>query len=235
MGSSNYLYRDSLYALDTYVTADEADCICDQEALAVGCEHESDCPAIDGYHDEFLFDETKANLIRALDEYSQDNYTIYGYDDGPVNDNRNFPAHIIGRVYKEFEFTSEHALGSITFTVGDDFCLRSGYYSGFNFDRVESRYADNGCDALEFLADDLYERLHKYDELGLSVSVENGDVTDAEAEAIKDRLFTEAIREIEAFIAEVDTIYHNLGEKYFNTYRVVARANNGETFYEKTA
>ena len=204
MGTSNFLYRDSLYAIDT--------------------------------QDEFLYDDTKASIISALDEYKDNpSYTAYGYDDGPTDDNHNFPGCIIGHVYKEFEFTSEHASDSITFTIGDDFCLRSGYYSGFNFDRVESRYAENGCDELEVLSDDLHERLYKYDELGLSTAVDNGAITAEESEEIKGEIYNKAVAEMETFIAEANRIYHELGGRLFDSYRVVARANNGETVYEKTA
>lgn len=235
MGTSNFLYRDTLYALDTYVPADEAECTCDHEAIAAGCEHESDCPALNGYHDEFIYDDMKANLIAALDEYrkTNPNYVIYGDDDGWTNDNRSFEGRIIGRIYKDFTIDNEYALGEINFAVGDDFCLRSGYYSGFNFDRVQSRYADNGTDELEAVTDAIHEAIYKYDELRLAEAVENEDLTDEEVEEIKDKLYAEAVAEVESFIAEADRIYHELGEKYFDSYRAVTRASNGETLYEK--
>lgn len=237
MGTSNFLYRDTLYAMDTWVSPDEAECTCAQEALAVGCEHEADCPALNGYHDEFIYDDTKANLIAALDDYrkANPNYVIYGDDDGWTNDNRNFEGRIIGRIYKDFTIDNEYALGEITFAVGDDFCLRSGYYSGVNFDRVQSKYADNGTDELEAVTDAIHEAIYKYDELRLFEAVDNEDLTEEEAEEIKDKLYAEAVAEVEAFIAEADRIYHGLGEKYFEIYRVVALASNGETLYEKTA
>ena len=236
MGTSNFLYRDTLYALDTYVSADEAECTCDKKALAAGCEHESDCPTIYGYHDEFIYDDTKANLIATLDEYRRTNpdYVIYGDDDGWTNDNHNFEGHIIGCIYKDFTIDNEYALDTITFAVGDDFCLRNGYYSGFNFDRVQSKYADNGTDELEAVTNAIHEAIYKYDELCLSVSVDNEDLTEEEAEEIKNKLYAEAVAEVEAFIAEADRIYHELGAKYFESYHVVARASNGETFHEKT-
>lgn len=236
MGTSNFLYRDTLYALETYVAADEKDCPCDKEALAAGCEHEHDCPAVDGFHDEFLYDDTKAALIAALNEYrkAKPDYVIYGDDDGWTNDNRRFEGKIIGRIYKEFTIDNEYALGTISFAVGDDFCLRSGYYSGFNFDRVQSRYADNGTDGLEAVTDAIHEAIYKYDELRLSEAVDNEDLTEEEAEEIKDKLYAEVVAEVETFVAEVDRIYHELGEKYFDSYRAVARASNGESLYEKT-
>jgi len=163
------------------------------------------------------------------------NYVIYGGDDGWTNDNRNFEGRIIGRIYKDFTIDNEYALDTITFAVGDDFCLRSGYYSGFNFDRVQSKYADNGTDEQEAVTDAIHEAIYKYDELCLSVSVDNEDLTEEEAEVIKDKLYAKAIAELEAFIVEADRIYHELGEKYFESYHVAARASNGETLYEKTA
>lgn len=235
MGTSNFLYRDTLYALDTYVPADEADCTCDKEALAVGCEHESGCPAIDGYHDEFLYDDTKANLIAAIDGYrNKSNYTIYADEKGGwTNDNHNFEGHIIGHIYKDFTIGNEYALGEINFAVGDDFCLRNGYYSGFNLDRIQSCYADNGTDELEAVTDAIHEAIYQYDELRLSEAVEDGELTEEEAEEIKDKLYAEAVAEVEAFIVEADRIYHELGGKHFGSYRVVAQASNGETFYKK--
>ena len=237
MGTSNFLYRDALYALETYVAADEKDCICDKESIVAGCEHEHDCPAVDGFHDEFLYDDTKAALIDALDEYRKDNpdYVIYGDNDGWTNDNHTFNGRIIGRIYKEFTIDNEYALSRVTFTVGDDFCLRSGYYSGFNFDRVQSRFSDNGTDGLEEITDAIHEAIYKYDELRLWVSVDNGDLTDEEADALKDKLYAETVDEVEAFITEADRIYRELGEKYFESYRTVAHASNGETLYEKNA
>lgn len=237
MGTSNFLYRDSLYAIDTYVSADEAECQCDKEALAAGCEHESDCPAIGGYHDEFIYDAMKANLIAALDEHRKANpdYVIYGGEDGWTNDNRNFDGRIIGHIYKDFTIDSEYALGEITFAVGDDFCLRNGYYSGFNFDRVQSCYADNGTDGMEAVTDAIHEAIYKYDELRLSVSVDNEDLTEEEAEEIKDKLYAEAVAEVEAFIAEANRIYHDLGKQYFEQYGAVTRASNGETVYAKVS
>lgn len=237
MATSNFLFRDSLYAVDTYVPADEAECQCEcgHDGITAGCEHESDCPALNGYHDEFIYDDTKANLIAALDEYRKNNpaYTVYGDDDGWTNDNRNFEGRIIGRIYKDFTIDNEYALGTITFAVGDDFCLRNGYYSGFNFDRIQSRYADNGTDELEAVTDATHEAIYKYDELRLAEAVENEDLTEEEAEEIKDKLYAEAVAEVEAFIAEADRIYHELGEKYFEQYNIGARASNGETLYTK--
>lgn len=237
MGTSNFYYRDTLYAIDTYVSADEAECHCGKEAVAVGCEHESDCPAIIGYHDEFIYDDMKYNLIVALDEYRKANpdYVIYGGEDGWTNDSRNFNGRIVGRLYRDFTIDDAYAHRKITFTVGDDFCLRNGYYTGFNFDRVQSRYADNGTDEMETVTDAIHEAIYEYDELRLSISVDNEDLTEEEAEEIKDKLYAKVVAEVEAFIAEADRIYRELGEKYFESHRVVARASNGETVYAKVS
>ena len=276
MGTSNFLYRDTLYALDTYVSpgeadctcdreadctcdreaectcdreadctcdrealavgceheADcpalavgcehEADCTCDREALAVGCEHEADCPALDGYHDEFIYDDTKDNLMADLDGYrkANPNYTIYSDDDGWTNDNRNFEGRIIGRIYKEFTLGDEH---TVDFTVGDDFCLRSGYYGGFNFDRVTCQYSTYGTNELENVTVFIHDAIFKYDKLCLDEAVDDGDLNFLEAEALKEKIYAEGVAKVEAFIAEADRIYHELGEKYFESYRVVAQ------------
>ena len=231
MGTSNFLYRDTLYALDTYVSPDDCDCDCEHEADYT-CEHEdectykheADCCDCDGYHDEFIYDEfiyhdIKESLMADLNGYckaADPGYTIYG-DDGRTNDNRNFEGRIVGRIYKEFTIDAEHA--SIDFTVGDDFCLRSGYYSGFNFDRVTCTYAAYGTNELENVTEFIYEALFKYDELCLAKAVEDGDLNFLEAEALKEKIYAEVIAEVEAFIAEADRIFHELGEKYFESYR----------------
>ena len=271
MGTSNFLYRDSLYAMDTYVTADEAECQCDKKALAVGCEHESDCHALNGYHDEFIYDDTRKNLIQYFkDAKAKHTSTIYEVMDEWADDNQNFDGRIVGRAYynvDRFAYTLgiEGIEPDFDLTIGDDYCLRSGYYSGFNFDRLTSRYADYGCDELEALSDDIHERLHKYDEAGI-----NGWLADREAEVkdglfdtlsdacqkygleltpepnlltVTDEVFTYIADLIHANImdnvtkavAEMDTIYHTLGKQYFEQQGEVARASNGETLYAKVS
>lgn len=231
MGTSNFLYRDTLYALDTFVS--EGECTCDATAIAVGCEHETDCPAVAGYHDEFLYDDIKSSIIGALDGYRKNNpnYTIYGDADGWTNDNRNFEGAIVGRIYKTITIEHEQASRSFDLTIGDDFCLRSGYYSGFNFDRVTSKYADLGTDELEAITDEIHANIFKYDEL----CFDDEDLSDEEIDAIKQEIYDNAVAEVKAFIDEADRIYHEIGEKYFDNYRVAARFGNGETWYEKIA
>ena len=203
MGTSNFLYRDTLYALDTYVSCD---CDCEHEDECT-CEHEAECTCdcdCDGYHD------IKDSLVADLNGYcraADPGYTIYG-DDGRTNDNQNFGGHIVGRIYKEFTLGDEHARRTVDFTVGDDFCLRSGYYSGFNFDRVTCTYAAYGTNELENVTEFIYEALFKYDELCLAKAVEDGDLNFLEAEALKEKIYAEVIAEVEAFIAEADRIFH---------------------------
>lgn len=240
MGNSNFFYRDTLYALDTVVSPEDAECTCNHEAIATGCEHEPDCPTLEGYHAEFLYDDVKRNLISDLNAYRKNKqdyviygYVIYGYEDGWTNDSRTFDGQIIGRIYKEFELDNEHASQTINFIIGDDFVLRSGYYSGFNFDRVQSAYADNGTDGGNEVKDYLYKALFTYDELLLDAAVRDGKLDEEDAEEIREKLYEETCKEIDALIAEADRIYHEIGEKYFNKYRVVARASNGETLYSK--
>ena len=228
MGTSNFLYRDTLYALDTYVSPDDCDCDCEHEADYTcehedecTCEHEADCTCdcdCDGYHD------IKESLMADLNGYckANPNYTIYGDDAGRTNDNRNFEGHIVGRIYKEFTIDDERARRTVDFTVGDDFCIRSGYYSGFNFDRVTCTYAAYGTDELENVTEFIQEAIFN-DKLGLAKAVEDGDLNFLEAEALKEKIYDEVVTKVEAFIAEADRIFHELGEKYFESYRVVAQ------------
>lgn len=271
MGTSNFLYRDTLYAQDTWVSPNEAECQCDREALAVGCEHENDCPALNGYHDEFIYDDTRHNLIQYFkDAKVKHASTIYEVTDEWTNDNRNFDGRIVGRAYYNLDqFCCTLGIDNIepdfSLTIGDDYCLRAGYYSGFNFDRTTSRYADYGCDELEALSDDIHERLHKYDEAGINewladreAEVQDGlfdtladacemyglklppelallTDTDGLQEYIANLIHTNIMDNVTKAVEELDTLYHSLGKKYFDSYKVSARFNNGETWYEKAA
>lgn len=269
MGTSNFLYRDTLYALDTFVS--EGECTCDADAIAVGCEHEADCPAIAGYHDEFIYDDTRDELVQAFQAYKHKHITtVYGVTDEWINDNRNFDGRVVGRAYynlDKFAYTLgiENINPEFDLSIGDDYCLRCGYYEGFNFDRTTCRYTDYGCDELDALSDDLYERLTKYDEADIAewladreAEVEDGlfdtladacqmyglelpselallTDTDELQEYISKLIHANIMDNVSKAVAEMDALYHSLGEKYFESYRVAARFSNGETWYEKIA
>lgn len=267
MGTSNFLYRDSLYAMDTYVPAGE--CQCDQEALTAGCEHESDCPTLNGYHDEFIYDNARQNLIQYFkDAKAKHVSTVYEVTDEWTDDNQNFGGRIVGRAYynvDRFAYTLgiEGIEPDFDLTIGDDYCLRSGYYSGFNFDRLTNRYADYGCDELEALSDDIHERLHKYDEADIyewladrEIEVQGGSFdtlsdacqnyglelppelnlltsTDELFAYIADLIHANIMDNVTKAVEEMDTIYHTLGKQGFEQWGVVDRASNGETWYVK--
>lgn len=268
MGTSNFLYRDALYALDTFVS--EGECMCDVDAIAVDCPHETDCPAVTGYHDEFIYDDTRNELVQAFKDYKRNHITVYEVTDEWTNDNRNFDGRVVGRAYynmDEFAYTLgiENIEPDFDLTIGDDYCLRSGYYDGFNFDRTNSCYADYGCDELDALSDELYERLTKYDEAdiaewladreaevqdglfdtladacqmyGLELPPELNLLTDTVElqEYIAKLIHTNIMDNVTKAVAEMDALYHSLGEKYFDSYKVSARFSNGETWYEKLA
>ena len=269
MGTSNFLYRDTLYALDTYVPADATECTCDQEALAVTCDHESDCPAIDGYHDESIYDDVKAELMHAFKGAKAKHATaIYEVAGERTNDTRNFEGHIIGRAYFEvnklaYTLGIENIELDLNLAIGDDYCLRSGYYSGFNFDRVTCRYADYATDELDALLDAIHERLHKYDEAYINewladreAEVQDGSFdtladaceaygleipthldllsdTDELFDYIVDLIHANIMDNVTAAVNEMNALYDELGNKHFDRYRFVARASNGETSYEK--
>lgn len=269
MGTSNFLYRDSLYAMDTWVSPDEAECMCDPEALAVGCEHEGDCPALVGYHDDFIYDDIRHELIQYFKgAKAKHASSIYEVTDEWTNDNRNFDGRIVGRAYFELnKFCCKLGIDNLEpefdLTIGDDYCLRSGYYSGFNFDRTTCRFADYGCDELEALSDALYECLHEYDEADINewladreAEVQDGTfdtladacenyglklpyelnlltVTDELFTYIADLIHADIMGNVTKAVEEMDTIYHDLGKQYFEQYGVVARASNGETLYAK--
>ena len=258
MGSSNFIYRDTLYALDTYVSADETECTCD---------HESDCPAPNGYHDEVIYDDVKAELMHAFAQaQAKHTTTIYEVGGEWTNDSRNFDGRIVGRAYYEvnkFAYTLgiENIELDLNLMIGDDYCLRPGYYSGFNFDRITCRYADYATDELDALLDAIHERLHKYDEAYINewladreAEVQDGSfdtLTDA-CEAygldlpphlnltdtdelfnyIVDLIHANIMDNVTAAVNEMNALYDELGGKYFDRYRAVW-ASNGETFYEK--
>ena len=258
MGTSNFLYRDSLYAMDTYIPADECQ-----------CEHESDCPALNGYHDEFIYDNAHQNLIQYFkDAKAKHTSTIYEVTDEWTDDNRNFAGRIVGRAYynvDRFAYTLgiEGIEPDFDLTIGDDYCLRSGYYSGFNFDRLINRYADYGCDELEALSDDIHERLHKYDEADIrewlidrEIEVQDGlfatlsdacqnyglelppernllTFTDELFAYIADLIHADIMDNVTKAVEEMDIIYHTLGKQEFEQCGIVDRASNGETLYAK--
>ena len=269
MGTSNFSYRDTLYALDTYVSADAAECTCDQEALAVTCDHESDCPAQNGYHDESIYDDVKTELMHAFKKAKAKHATtIYEVADEWTNDIRNFEGRIIGRAYYEvnkFAYTLgiENIELDLNLTIGDDYCLRSGYYSGFNFDRITCRYANYATDELDALLDAIHERLYKYDEAyinewiadredevqdgsfdtladaceayGLEIPTHLDLLTDTNElfDYIVDLIHANIMDNVTAAVNEMNALYDELGGKHFDRYRFVARASNGETFHEK--
>lgn len=267
MGTSNFLYRDELYALSAFVP--DGECTCDADAIAVGCEHESACPAVTGHHDDFLYDDIQDLLMQDFKEYKRKHITTaYEVADEWTDDNRNFEGRIIGRAYYNvdgfaYKLDIEGIEPDFDLTIGDDYCLRSGYYAGFNFDRTTSRYADYGCDELDELSDDLYERLTKYDEadiaewladreaevqdglfdnlsnacqmFGLELPAELKSITDMDElqEYIAKLIHANIMDNVKRAVAEMDELYHSLGKKYFEKYQVSARFSNGETWYEK--
>lgn len=249
MGTSNFLYRDSLYAMDTYIPAGE--CQCAQEALATGCGHESDCPALNGYHDEFIYDDTRRDLIQYFkDAKAKHASIIYEVTDEWTDDNRNFAGRIVGRAYYIVDRCAykpgiEGIEPDFDLTIGDDYCLRSGYYSGFNFDRLTTLYADYGCDELEVLSDDIHEDLHEYDAADIrewladrEIEVQDGlfdtlsdacqnyglelppelnllTATDEIFAYIADLIHANIMDNVTKAVEEMDTIYHTLGKQYF--------------------
>lgn len=242
MGTSNFFYRDTLYAQDTYVQ--QGECTCDdKEALAVGCEHEADCPAICGYHDEVIFDDTKECLIFELNKICSelgdcdDLLTVYEKETIWTNDARRFDGSIIACIFKNIHLDHEYSYEEGYFSLGDDLCLRNGYYSGFNFDRIKHQWADYGLDSksIDDLKERIYEFIFEYDELRLDDVIEDGDLTEEQVQAIRDELYNKAIADIDSFVELADGIYHRLGEQYFDQYTVAARFSNGETFYKKVA
>ena len=150
-------------------------------------------------------------------------------------------------------------------TIGDDYCLRSGYYDGFNFDRVICRYADYGCDELKALSDDIHERLHKYDEADINewlsdreTEVQDGcygtiadackayglplphelnlwTATDELFTYIADLIHANIMNNVTKAVEEMNTIYHSLGKQYFEPYDVAICMSNGEALYAKSA
>lgn len=269
MGTSNFLYRDTLYALSTFVS--EGECTCDADAIAVGCEHEPDCPAVAGYHDEFLCDNTRNELMRTFKNYKPKHITTaYEVADEWTNDSCSFGGLIVGRAYYnvgKFAYTLgiEGIEPDFDLSIGDDYCLRSGYYEGFNFDRITSRYADYGCDELDELSNDLYERLTTYDEADIAEWVADREAevaddyydtladacqsyglelppelslltsTDELQEYIAKLIHANIMGNVRRAVAEMDELYHTLGKEYFESYRVSARFSNGETWYEKAS
>ena len=123
---------------------------------------------------------------------------------------------IIGHIYKEFEFTNAHTLGAITIAIGDDFCLSADYLSGFNSDRVTSRYADYGTHELDAITSAIRTAIYTDDELWLTIPTDEGDITETEAENTKAKCYAEAVDAVEAFIGEADRIYRELSEKFLN-------------------
>lgn len=269
MGTSNFLYRDTLYALSTFVS--EGECTCDADAIAVGCEHEPDCPAVAGYHDEFLYDNTRNELMQTFKNYKPKHITTaYEVADEWTNDSCSFDGRIVGRAYynvDKFAYTLgiEGIEPDFDLSIGDDYCLRSGYYEGFNFDRITSRYADYGCDELDELSDNLYDRLVTYDEAdiaewvadrqaevqdglfdnlsdacemdGLELPAELKSTTDTDElqEYIAKLIHANIMGNVRRAVAEMDELYHTLGKEHFDSYRLSARFSNGETWYEKAS
>ncbi|UZA04784.1 hypothetical protein LP092_15000 (plasmid) [Moraxella bovis] len=261
MATANFLYRDTLYAQSTYIHPNDCECHCDAKAISVGCEHESDCPVIQGYYDEWLYDDTKDNIIAHLEkirtEKRYSGCTLYGDKDlGWTNDNRNFDGAIVGRMYKDLTYClGLDNTGEIDVSIGDDFCLRPGYYEGFNFDRLTSQYATFGTDEFDNIKDDVWERIFKYDELCLQEFIDdrqdevvNGVFSNLD-EAFQaygaDKAFTfdekcqecfdEIMAIVDKFIADANSVFDEIGKCYFNQYACVARASNGEAFYQEIA
>ena len=198
MGTSNFIYRDSLYVLEAH--APDFECTCDADAIADGCEHEADCPATE-YHESFIDDYTYNETCRSIMQYLRTcdtTATVFDVDEW-TNDNRNFDGPILGRAYYNLDNCKTGIYGievDFDLAIGDDYCLRVGYYGGANFDRTTCRLADYGCDELEALSDDIYERLVRYDELYVREWIDErvAEVNDGSHESMADACDTYGVR-----------------------------------------
>lgn len=139
MGTSNFFYRDSLYAHNDF---DEFGYDCLKEDIKAFAEH---------------YDKTKKPSCRIV---------IGKHRDLDYFNDRNFSGPVLINVYYPIEI--EHEYGEISLGLLDEnFGLRNGYYEGYNFDREGCGAYDASEEDIKTLKDDLYDRIYNYDELDL--------------------------------------------------------------------
>lgn len=149
MGTSNFLYRDTLYAHENFDKF-EYDCL------------KEDVKAFAEYYDK-----TKKPVCTIL----TDKYADLGY-----MGNRNFSGPVLFNMYRHINIVHEYGEISLG-AIGENFGLRSGYYEGFNFDREISDEYDASEEDIQNLKDDLHDRIFNYDELCLEEYCEDNDLS----------------------------------------------------------
>lgn len=112
--------------------------------------------------------------------------------------------------------------------------LRGGYYTGFNLDRditLNFNHTEHDVkDTLDDLADDIRFEVQKYDLFDIEECFDDEDTYDFYIENDVSSDIENALTKVQA---EFDKVYHTLGQQYFEQYKVTARFSNGETTYAK--
>ena len=168
--------------------------------------HNENCLYTIEAEDEFEYEDTVSNITA---EFNQDKEF---YEDDSIkleSELRSFPARSIGSFTLDFEYLEQQIIVTIVPLV------RSGYYSGANFDyekNINCDYSD--YDDISDCVDDLlkYGCVHKGLLTAHRSSLEN---------------------HINIWIAETVKKITDVYEMFTDHLKVTAQFSNGETFYER--
>ena len=123
---------------------------------------------------------------------------------------------------------------SINFTVNQLIVLRVGYYSGFNLDRYYGNDEGDYFESLDEVTDNFDYYCDRHLDLDGLFNEEDDEEDDIAKEDYINNVVKPRFEELLAKIdEEFDTVYHSLGKEFFEEYVVSAQFSSGETMYFK--
>lgn len=213
MGTSNFAYRDRLFAVS--LNCDCAKCAEEEDEVYHGC----DCSS--SYYDDLLDNirstmngmakKTKNKITVTFDAYpaSHEEYT---------NDNHNYGGRILGRIIATSDFFGQEI------KLVKRVIVRSGYYDGANIDHD-----------LEMSSEHTYEfKIAKDDDFKQCVEsvIEDFVWQETMTKAQGAQHLKNMIKRFEAMQTALDDAFEYIATQNATEYEVSARFSNGETWYK---
>lgn len=204
MGTSNFYFNDTLYALD-----DEG-----EEFL------------YDDTKENIRYSLDKFEDLEHVDVYFDGDTSAKGsrYYEGVV------AVECIGKI----NIDNLVGNNSMNFTIKQQIVLRGGYYIGFNLDRYFEDADDQYCKTVEEMKNHFEYYCDDYLDLDDCFDHEDEDNDyQSRLKYIEEVVKPQYEGQLEAIAKQFHEIYHSLGEEFFSEYKVTSQFSNGETLYAK--